>query len=98
VGIGGGEKRPNKTLSRLSGNLTFLLRNERGGRDRIDYGPPVTRITRLRNLRRETLGVGPSDALRRFCSFRLRIPTKPAMHSKLKPATYSSFIPASIPI
>ncbi|WAP67184.1 hypothetical protein [Jiella pelagia] len=28
----------------------------------------------------------------------LRIPTKPAMHSKMKPATYSDFIPAAVPI
>jgi hypothetical protein len=29
---------------------------------------------------------------------RLRIPTKPAMHSELMPATYSNFIPAGVPI
>ncbi|MEF2553959.1 hypothetical protein VQ042_21890 [Aurantimonas sp. A2-1-M11] len=28
----------------------------------------------------------------------LRIPTKPAMHSKMKPATCSDFIPAAVPI
>lgn len=28
----------------------------------------------------------------------MRIPTKPAMHSNLMPATYSDFIPAGIPI
>jgi hypothetical protein len=28
----------------------------------------------------------------------VRILTKPAVHSKLKPATYSNFIPATIPI
>jgi hypothetical protein len=28
----------------------------------------------------------------------LRIPTKPAMHSELMPATYSNFIPAGVPI
>ena len=28
----------------------------------------------------------------------VRIPTKPAMHSNLMPATYSDFIPAGIPI
>jgi hypothetical protein len=29
---------------------------------------------------------------------RLRIPTKPAMHSNTKPATYSDLKPASVPI
>jgi len=29
---------------------------------------------------------------------RLRIPTKPAMHSNLKPATYSDLKPAGVPI
>jgi len=29
---------------------------------------------------------------------RLRIPTKPAMHSKMKPATYSNPKPAGVPI
>jgi hypothetical protein len=29
---------------------------------------------------------------------RLRIPTKPAMHSNMKPATYSEVKPAGIPI
>jgi len=28
----------------------------------------------------------------------MRIPTKPAMHSKMKPATYSDPKPATIPI
>jgi len=33
-----------------------------------------------------------------FRSIALRIPTKPAMHSKMKPATCSDFIPAAVPI
>jgi len=31
-------------------------------------------------------------------SSRLRIPTKPAMHSNLKPATYPDLKPAGVPI
>ncbi|MEF2552847.1 hypothetical protein VQ042_15995 [Aurantimonas sp. A2-1-M11] len=31
-------------------------------------------------------------------AFGVRIPTKPAMHSKMKPAPCSDFIPAAVPI
>ena len=44
------------------------------------------------------LDQGAHDQRLEACEVGVRIPTKPAMHSKLKPATYSSFIPASIPI
>src|SRR6056297_3106219 len=41
-------------------------------------------------------GVQEADEL--LMPVALRIPTKPAMHSNLMPATYSDFIPAGIPI
>ena len=46
-------------------------------------------------------GVAANRKLRRsileFCD-KLRIPTKPAMHSNLKPATYTDLKPATVPI
>jgi len=49
----------------------------------------------------DELIISPSDLLPGdILLFRslLRIPTKPAMHSKMKPATYSNPKPAGVPI
>ena len=45
-----------------------------------------------------TVVIGTLAAALGGLHLKVRIPTKPAMHSDLKLATYSDFIPATVPI
>jgi len=48
-------------------------------------------------LRNEAVVARPIICDERF-AFEVRLPTKPAMHSNMKPATYSDPKPAGVPI
>ncbi|MEF2554190.1 hypothetical protein VQ042_23140 [Aurantimonas sp. A2-1-M11] len=78
-----------------AGQLTFVLPDGRRFRaNGARHGPTAELHVHdsdlfVRLIREGDLG---------FSEAYLRIPTKPAMHSKMKPATCSDFIPAAVPI